>query len=843
VTRGETALDGSSDVTARGDDVPAAPRVRWSTYAGLFMVTLATLMYEIGLTRIFSVTTFYHFAFVAISLALFGLTAGALLVYLVPNLFPDDRVPQRMWLAAILFAISIPICLAIQLSIRFDVTWSFNGVLSVVGTCAIASVPFVLSGIVVCLALTRFPDRINRLYAVDLLGAGIGCLLLAVVFNAIDGPSALIAVAALAGVGSLFFALRAGQGRAVGAAVLVVVLLSSLAVFNALRARDGVAPISIVWTKGVEDSNYIYETWNSFSRVTIAGNPDLPATPFGWGLSTTLPPSERVRQLEVGIDSIAGTNLTGYSGDEHESDFLRYDITNLVHYLRPHSKVLVIGVGGGRDVLSALEFKQKSVTGVEINGKILELLKGPFADFTGHIATDPRVTLVNDEARSYLTRTDNKYDIIEISLIDTFAATTAGAFALSENSLYTTEAWGTFFDRLTPDGVLSVSRWYQLGPLAPLETYRTVALAAQALTDRGVKNPRDHILVYHSPTEKGFTVATVLVSPNKPFTAADLAKMSKVTGDLQFPAVLTPDTAIGPEWAGLARPGGPDKGLEAFDEDIAPPTDNRPFFFQMANFDNLVEGKGLDDPRVTRPVKVLGLLALAVLVLTILFIGIPLLITTRRSAHKGMTPFYIYFAGIGLGFLLVEFSQVLRLSVFLGHPIYALVIVLFSILLFSGIGSMLSERFVNVDRSRTLLGPLALLLAVIAVFGLATVLITDAAASATTPVRILVAVALLMPIGLVMGMPLAIGMRMASTHPNAPTSFLWGINGATSVCASVFGMAIALFFGISAAFWTGWVAYGIAVLAMVVAVRKAARTTGIEPVDPEPVAEPVPVDA
>ncbi len=807
------------------------------------MTTLATLMYEIGLTRIFSVTTFYHFAFVAISLALFGLTAGALLVYLVPKLFPDEKLSQRMWLAAILFAISIPICLAIQLAIRFDVTWSFRGVASVVGTCAIASVPFVLSGVVVCLALTRFPDRINRLYAVDLLGAGIGCLLLAVLFNTIDGPSALIAVAALAGVGSLFFSFRAGNRRAVGAAVLVVLLLSGLAIFNALRARDGVAPIAIVWTKGVKDLNYRYETWNSFSRITIDGNPDLPTTPFGWGLSDTLPKSERVRQLAVSIDSIAGTYLTGYTGDDHESDFLRYDITNLVHYLRPHSNVLVIGVGGGRDILSALEFKQKSVTGVEINGKILELVKGPFADFTGHIADDPRVTLVNDEARSYLTRTDKKYDAIEISLIDTFAATSAGAFALSENSLYTTDAWNTFFDRLTPDGVLSVSRWYQLGNLKPLETYRTVALAAEALAERGVKNPRDHILVYHSPLEKGLTVATVLVSP-KAFTPADVAKMSKVTGDLQFPAVLTPDTSLGPEWTGLVQPGGPEKGLQAFEEDIAPPTDDRPFFFQMANFDNLVEGKGLDDPRVTRPVKVLGLLALAVLLLTLLFIGVPLLITTRRSAHKGMTPFYIYFAGIGLGFLLVEFSQVLRLSVFLGHPIYALVIVLFSILLFSGVGSMVSERIVNVDRTRTLFGPLGALLAVIAVFGFATVLITDAAASATTPIRILVAVALLMPIGLVMGMPLAIGMRMAATRPNAPTSFLWGINGATSVCASVFGMAIALFFGIAAAFWTGWVAYAIAVVAMIVAVRRGAGAASADvPIGPAAGAEErVPVD-
>jgi len=174
---------------------------------------------------------------------------------------------------------------------------------------------------------------------------------------------------------------------------------------------------------------------------------------------------------------------------------------------------------------------------------------------------------------------------------------------------------------------------------------------------------------------------------------------------------------------------------------------------------------------------------------------------------------------------------VLRLSVFLGHPIYALTVVLFSVLLFSGIGSMLSERIINLDRKRTVLGPLAALLVVLAAFGSATVLITDAAASATTPIRIAVAVALLMPIGLVMGMPLAIGMRMAATRPNAPTSFLWGINGATSVCASVLGMAIALFFGIAAAFWVGWVAYAIAVVAMIVAVRSSARVTA--DADPE----------
>ncbi len=803
----------------------ATTRARAGTYAGLFFVTLATLMYEIGLTRIFSVTTFYHFAFVAISLALFGLTAGALLVHLRPTWFRPENVKRDLAIFSVAFAIAMPVCLAIQLSIRMEARWSFDGAASVIGTCLIASVPFVLSGVVVCLCLTRFPDRVNRLYAIDLLGAGLGCVVLAFLFGTIDGPSALIATGAIGGVGGVCFALDAGGRRLVAGTLAVSLLVGAFAAFNALRADDGRAPVAIVWTKEIRDARHLSEEWNSFSRVTVDGDPSLLQTPFGWGLSPTTPDT-RLAQLDIALDSIAGTTLTQFDGDLLGTDFLRYDVTNLAHHLRRDADVLVVGVGGGRDILSAVEFEQHSVTGVEINGNVLELLRDRFADFTGHLEDRDDVRFVNDEARSYLSRTDERYDILQISLIDTFAATTAGAFALSENSLYTTEAWDTFLDRLKPDGILTVSRWYDIGGLKPLETYRTVALATQALRDRGVEHPRDHILVFRSPPIKPFTVANVMVSP-EPYSAADIDRITEVTQELGFEPVLTPDTADSPIWAALAADDGPQRGLDMIDEDVSPPTDDRPFFFQMADLDNLLEGKGLDDPRVTRPVRTLGFLALAVLLLTLVFLGIPMLLARKRASNRGMAPYYVYFAGIGLGFLLVEFSQVLRLSVFLGHPVYSLTVVLFSMLVFSGIGSMLTERFVDPHSRRTLIAPLGALLGVLVLFGFLTTLVIDATESATTPVRILVAIALLAPIGIVMGMPLTIGMRSASEHTDAPTALLWGVNGASSVCASVFAMVIALFFGITFAFWAGWVAYAFAGIAIVVATRR--RQAGGEP--------------
>jgi SAM-dependent methyltransferase len=817
----------------------AGGRASAKTYIGLFVITLTTLMYEIALTRIFSVTMWYHFAFVAISVALFGMTIGALLVYLLPHRFRDADVKRHLWRSSLFFSVSLAVCFVTQLAVPFSPHGTLVGLWSILVTCVVISIPFVFSGIVVCLALTRFPARVNRLYAADLIGAAIGCVLLVVLLSRLDGPSSVIVVGALAGLGALAFASDAGSRRGVRVAAVVVVLLGGFGALNGYLHSRGNPFLRIIWAKEAPDVKHKYEKWNAFSRVTVDGFENVPQPPAGYGYSTKLPGDIRVNQLGMVIDSTAGTMLTRYTGNPAETDFLRYDITNLAHWAKPHGDVLVIGVGGGRDILSALEFDQKSVTGVEINGNILNVTNGVYGDFTGHLDRNPRVKFVNDEARSYLARTDRKYDIIQISLIDTWAATSAGAYALSENSLYTTDAWKIFFDRLKPGGVLSVSRWYELSyRQKPLETYRTAALAAQTLKERGVANPRDHILIYHGPEYSvglnNVNTATILVSP-QPFSPATSATIAREAQRLEFTPVLTRQEAIDPHFAALASPGGPGRAVNDFPEDISPPSDNRPFFFQMANIDTFLRGGGFRDDFATRPVLVLGMLALTVLGLAIGCIVVPLLLTTKRTAHRGMRPYYIYFAGIGLGFLLIEVSQLQRLSIFLGHPIYALTVVLFSVLFFSGLGSMVTERVIRADRPTSMVAPLVVLLAAVAAFGILTPAVVHSMDNATTPVRIATAIGLLAPLSFLMGMPFAIGMRAAASRPNAPTAFLWGINGATSVCASVFGMVIALFFGIAAAFWCGFVAYAIATASIAVIARSQ---PGRRVVPDEAVAEP-----
>jgi hypothetical protein len=801
-----------------------ASRANAGTYAGLFLVTLSTLMLEIALTRIFSVTMWYHFAFLAISVALFGMTFGALAVHLLPRRFGDAQVKRDLWVYSLLFGVAIAVCFVLQLFIPFTPSLTVGGITSVVLICVTISIPFVFSGVVVCLALTRFPERISRLYATDLIGAGLGCILLVVLFAWFDGPSLVILIGAVAALGALAFATESGSKRGIALAVMTALLLGGFATVNARLAADGHPVLHIVWTKGARDPHHDYERWNAFSRLTVDGDPTNPATDH----------------LSLVIDSTAGTLMPRYNGNPADASFLRRQIASLAHHIRRNADVAVVGSGGGADILSALEFGQRSVTGVELNGDTIDIVNRVFGDFTGHLDRDPRVKIVNDEARSYLTRTTRRYDIIQISLIDTWAASGAGAYALSENSLYTTQAWNTFLDRLKPNGILSVTRFYRTTDVhgravKPLETYRTVALAAEVLTQRAVKNPRKNIMVYRVPTGYGVDLATVLVSRD-PFSARDVATLRARAEQFGFSRVLTPEAATDATLARLTAVGGPDAAVDDIASDISPPTDDRPFFFQMANLRTLLHRDIWRDDYVTRPVLILGLLAVIVFGLATCCVALPLFVArrTRRTLQGPMFAFYAYFAAIGLGFLLIETAQLQRLSIFLGHPTYGLTVVLFSVLVFSGVGSMLTERFVRSTRKSSILPPLTLLVLVVIASGFTTPHVLRAMAGATTPARIATAVAILAPVALAMGMPFAIGMRVAAAAPETPTAFLWAINGAASVCGSVFGVVIALFFGISAAFWTGVLAYAVASVAMLAITARSPERPCVDMAEPEP---------
>lgn len=808
-------------------EVPVTKR----TYMGLSLVTLATLMYEIILTRIFSVTMWYHFAFLAISVAMFGMTVGAILVYLFPGYFTPGRARYQLALSSLLFMLSIVFSFLTHLSVPFYSLrgpnlvemFSIVSLYSLVLNLLALSIPFVLSGICVCLALTKFPRQVSKMYAADLAGAALGCILVIWLLSVVDGPTAVFGIAVLAGGAALLFATDIGDSNLARVALVSGILLASFTVGHAVLAHTQRSLLRPLWVKGKFEPRGLYEKWNSFSRILVKGNPARATAPFGWGLSPLYPADRKVRQLSLNIDASAGTVLTAFDGDLSGVEHLKYDVTNIVHYIRPGSSVLTVGVGGGRDILSALVFGQEAVTGVEINSNIIEAVNQRFGDFTGHLDRDPRVTFVHDEARSYIARQRELFDIIQVSLIDTWAATAAGAFVLTENALYTTEAWELFLRRLQPRGVLTFSRWYFRD--RPGEVYRLTSLASASLMALGVENPRDHIMIVRCMRgEDGDSpngVGTMLVS-REPFTEEDMETIDRVVQEMGFDMVLSPRFLLDSTFATLASGRGLDKFTAEFPINIAAPTDDSPFFFQMLRLRDLFR-RGLWDqgPMSTnmRAVSILGVILIVMFGLTCLCVIVPLILTSRKEVLRGTLSLFVFFASIGFGFMLVEISQMQRLIVFLGHPTYGLSVILFSLLVSGGAGSFLTQWMGSSSSSGRESLWLFLLPCVLVLFGVLTPYLVAMFQESATALRILVATGILFPLGLFMGMAFPLGMKLASALSESLTPWLWGINGTTSVCASVLAVVIALSSSISASFWTGFLCYVIAFLAFVWARR------------------------
>src|SRR2546422_1049655 len=506
-----------------------------------------------------------------------------------------------------------------------------------------------------------------------------------------------------------------------------------------------------------------------------------------------------IGQLYLDIDSGAATVITKFDGNLNAVEHLKYDVTALAHYLRNPTSVLVIGIGGGREILTSLAFGQRHVTGVEINPDILRLLTRRFGQYSGSLLNNPDVTLVHDEARSYVARSLESYGIIQASLIDTWAATSAGAYVLTENGLYTKEASLTFLTHLTPDGILTMSRWYY--EAQPAEILRLAALATASLMDRGVADPRQHVIIVRNQD-----IATIMVA-KRPFSAADIDTVTKISRAMEFQPVLTPRFAERPEFEAISTPGQYEHLIRTYPLNIEAPTDDSPFFFHMLRAGDLLKRstfQGMNQLNL-RAVNVLGRSLAIVSGLSAIAIIAPL-VFRRKVREARSIRLMIYFAAIGLAFMMVEIGQLERLIVFLGHPIYGLTVVLFVLLLASSCGSFYSSRM----RPWMWLLPVAL-----AAFIFASPSVTYQLTAASTPVRIAVSALLLFPSGFFMGMAFPLGISKAvSVNEGAPTAWYWGVNGAFSVISSVLAVAVAVFWGVTVTLLVGLGAYILALIAL-----------------------------
>jgi SAM-dependent methyltransferase len=779
-------------------------------------------MLEIIQTRILSVVVWYHLAFFVISLAMFGLTAGAVWVYLRGVRFTEKTLSYDLSYFSTLFALASAICLAVQMTLAPIITRLVATVWIWAELAICLSIPFFYSGVVISLALTRSPFRIGRVYGVDLLGAATGCLGALLLLNLTDGPSAVLWVAAFVAAGALAFS-GSGIGKApdpepplhswLRQHYWIISILVIAALINP-HTDHGLQPV-VVKGKFEFPGSHLFRQWNPFSRVVVGqvkrGIPKL------WGPSPKMLHEQwSVYQTELNIDGDAATYAYRFTGNLNDVGFLKYDVTNLAYFLSDRERVLVIGVGAGRDVLSAALFGRKQITGVEINPIFVQLLtrEADFIDFN-NVAALPGVRFALDEGRSWLARSQESFDLIQMSLVDTWAATGAGAFTLSENGLYTVEAWKIFLSRLTPIGVLTVSRWYDAS--VPDETGRLISLAVAALMEMGVAEPSRHLFL----ASQG-EIATLVLSKS-PLSASDVETLERIAAEYQHEILLSPRRAPGSHTLSRIITAVDRKSLDAYTSslafDLTPPTDDRPFFFNQLPlsrpFQALAhaqaalatgpQGGGVRQGNLVATITLLVLFLIS-LIFVAAAIVVPLRPALKDVGRAVATQGTLYFALIGTGFMMVEIGLLQRMTVFLGHPIYSLSVLLFSLIVTTGMGSFLSEKF-------TLDGRASISIWAIVTGGYLILLpfvlseLFTAFNNAILTVRITICVAAITPAGLFLGFGFPTGMRLIAAIDSRPTPWFWGINGAAGVLASISAIVVSLALGITATLTAGALCY------------------------------------
>jgi hypothetical protein len=770
-------------------------------YLCVALTTLATLLLELSLTRIFSVVFYYHFAFLAISIALFGLGVGGVLSYIVAGW--KGELTYKLGVLSLANTFLTAIALAVILLQGNQI-----GVWDYVLIYFTTSLPFVASGIILSLAVSETIERINRVYFYDLLGAALGCMLLWPLLEILDGPGAVLSAAVVFAAAAAIWYSMAGSQR--GRVVSVALALALVAFLTYNKRHD---LVGIRHAKNQTLANETFKKWNSFSRVAIVHDP-------GDGSPNSASDSIRIdADAQTGIANFDFSALT-----EEDRRRLLHDGPALPYAVRPGAKALIIGPGGGYDVSRALATGSRDITAVEINPIIAEtIMQQKFPALSNNLYLRPDVHVHVEDGRSFVRRSQDRYQVIQATLVDTWASTAAGAFALTENNLYTSDAVRDYLLHLTDDGLVGFTRW---GFDPPRESLRLVSLAMRALGQIGEGTAASHVIVGRQGSVQGWGAQDTVLISRKPFTAGDIERARALLTASKMEAVYYPGSEARNPFHDLLLSPDPAEYQRQYAFDITPVTDNRPFFFytvqprDLLSFVKRGATGAADYNAVNKAIPLLFALMGISLGATLLILALPpLVLGTRLPAHRGVRGFLLYFLFIGAGYILIEVALIQKFVLFLGEPVYALTVVIFSMLVSSGLGSAFSKKLLGDSEDRLIkaLGCVALLAALLAMLVSSTL---TALVWLALPLKILLTVVTIAPLGFAMGMPFPTALRRLEQWHAPSVRWAWSLNAASSVLGSVGALMCAIYLGLMQTLIIGGLFY-LAALGVVARVRIA----------------------
>ncbi len=771
----------------------------WRRYLGLALVTASILALQITFTRIFSIMIWHHFTYLVIGVALLG--GGASGTFLAVRAWPAATIERRLGKLVVLYSLVVLLNLAIISSIAIDPLRGSQIVQTLVGLAVYFAglfTTFFLGGLIVSGVFTLWHKESHRLYFADMLGAGVATLAIVQVVQLIGGPATIVLTALLTLAGCLLFGIPLGRRWRAGALALGV---GQVALFGWILAG---APLHLPvpgskelgWAQQHFNTLPEYTRWNPVGRVDVMPTIQVKEPMIVGGISKVYLASDdfqRASLYDLKLVTLDGTSMTGmYRFDGTEDDLQRFRFLDHAIISAPyqmglqHDTTLKIGVGGGLDILLARLYGAHQITAIELNADVVHLLNGPYREFSGNLGGHPSTRIVVAEGRSFLTRDTATYDLIQGIGLDNLVALSGGAYVLSESYLYTVDSFALILNRLNPQGVFA---WTRNVDQPPREMLRITALAAEALRQRGIANPAAHIAIVANDTG---AQATLLVSPS-PFPPAAVAQLRQWADANGFTMLHDPfqrlDTAY-TEY--LLTPDA--RAFEAsYPFNIFPVTDDNPFFYNYFKWSNLTFNQASTGKLNRFPIGNLILMAMFgfSLATAATFIIAPLWKHQRRGLRSpAARPMLVYFSALGAGYIFVQIVLIQRFTLFIGYPTSAITTTIFSMLLFSAVGSLLSRRLI--DSAARLRAALIAVVIAIGVYIVALPPLFQSFLHLPDTARMALSVVIIAPLALLMGMPFPTGLRQLGAHGAELVPWAWGMNGVFSVVGSTLVIIISM---------------------------------------------------
>ncbi len=792
-------------------------------------MSFAALLIEISYTRLISYKLFYYYVYLVIGLALLGIGTGGVLVAVSKRLRRAATDSVLFWsfmfggastIVAYVIVAYAPIdTLAVW---RYGTFASLKSFVMLLVLCVCIFTSFVAPGVIIATLFGRRPKAVGGLYFADLTGAGIACAVVIYLINSVGAPATVMIAAVGMATGAVWVALRMQPPLvALGCAVLAFAAVGVIA--------PGILPSQRIDTsKAVPGATpVVYSAWGPIFRVDVRRQ-----QAFG----TNHPGEMRAEAMNLFHDGILGAAI--YHWDGRRSSLSVYDFPqdpraipfDLLGSSPKHEAV--IGAAGGHEVLASLYYGAQHIDAVELNPVTVNLVTTRFANFDGHLAQDPAVSYITGDGRSFMARSDGRFGLIWYPAPDSYAATNgalSSAYILSESYLYTTNGLVSNLGHLTKNGIF-VAQFGEVADTHDLRTTRFVATARQALREIGVKDPKDHILVAMTQTHfLGTIPLSTIVVKRSSFTPAEVQRFLTSVQTVPQTAVLyAPGQAVTPNPINTVVRDS-DSQLSSFYRsfpyNVTPTTDNDPYFWHFARFGTVISNvshplSSLDRENAVGERVLLLLLAISILV-AVIFLLLPFFAirsTWVRLPRKG--PSALFFAGLGFGFIFFEITLMQELNLFLGYPTYALTVTLMSLLVFTGLGALLSQVVVNRRRAiPRLLGAVAAL-CLFYLLGLTP--LTNALFDLPLVGRIIIAFAVLAPLGICLGMFMPIGLGEIAQRGSFPREYVawgWAVNGFASVVGSVLATILSMSFGFDFVLLMGLAAYLVAAGAWIALTR------------------------